>query len=190
MSTEGRARGGPAGSSETESLPKFEKVRSRDGQWYLACGEVITFLFEYLEEDLARERRAEFDRHLSICPSCRSYLSTYRESLLLLRHSEQLEEAEKLGANAEPPADHPCETADPALQSLPPARAGQKSWARIGHRIHQFFPGFHIRLACGFEIEFLDEIITDTCTLQQERHFVEHIACSHGYNSFLFHITE
>ena len=94
MSTEGRARGAPGAAADSESLPKFERVRSRDGQWYLACGEVITFLFEYLEEDLAAERRGEFDRHLSICPSCRNYLVTYRDSLLLLRHAEQLDEAE------------------------------------------------------------------------------------------------
>ena len=94
MTTARDARGAPAGVSETESLPRFEKVRSRDGHWYLACGEVITFLFEYLEEELAEERRGEFDRHLAVCPSCRNYLSTYRESLLLVRHGTQLEEAE------------------------------------------------------------------------------------------------
>ncbi len=90
MTTEGRG----LGASEEESLPKFEKVRSRDGVWYLACGEVITFLFEYLEEELTEERRHDFERHLAVCPSCQNYLATYRESLLLVRHSAQLEEAE------------------------------------------------------------------------------------------------
>ena len=90
MTTEDRARG----AAEEESLPKFEKVRGRDGRWYLACGEVITFLFEYLEDEVADGRRSEFDRHLAICTSCRNYLATYRETLLLLRHSEAIDEAE------------------------------------------------------------------------------------------------
>lgn len=90
MTTEDRARGTP----EEESLPRFEKVRGRDGSWYLACGEVITFLFEYLEDEVADDRRSEFDRHLEICSSCRSYLATYRETLLLVRHGEAIGEAE------------------------------------------------------------------------------------------------
>jgi len=91
MTIEGRNRGGPDGEP---SLPKFEKVQSRDGQWYLACGEVITFLFEYLENEMPAERKLEFDRHLAVCPSCRNYLATYRESLLLVRHGAELDEAE------------------------------------------------------------------------------------------------
>ncbi|MGH7856238.1 MAG: zf-HC2 domain-containing protein [Candidatus Binatia bacterium] len=90
MTTGGRSRAAPEG----ESLPKFERVRSRGGNWYLACGEVITFLFEFLEEEIPAERRNEFDRHLAICPSCRNYLASYRETLLLLRRERQLEEAE------------------------------------------------------------------------------------------------
>lgn len=77
-----------------ESLPRFEKIRAHDGLWYLACGEVITFLFEYLEDELDAGRRAEFDRHLAICPSCRNYLSTYRETLLLVRNQQPADEAE------------------------------------------------------------------------------------------------
>ena len=90
MTNEDRVRG----TSAEERLPKFEKVRGRDGKWYLACGEVITFLFEYLEDEVAAERRAEFDRHLEACPSCRNYLATYRETLLLVHHAEAIDEAE------------------------------------------------------------------------------------------------
>jgi anti-sigma factor RsiW len=91
MSRENSNRGTPPAE---ESLPKFEKVRGRDGNWYLACGEVITFLFEYLEDGVAAERRDEFDRHLAICTSCRNYLATYRETLLLARHAEAADEIE------------------------------------------------------------------------------------------------
>jgi len=74
--------------------PRFEKVRSRAGEWILSCGEVITFLFEYLEDDVAEERKREFERHLELCPSCRNYLDTYRESLRLARDAERSGEAE------------------------------------------------------------------------------------------------
>lgn len=90
MTIDERAHGTP----EEEGLPRFEKVRSRDGNWYLACGEVITFLFEYLDEEVAAERKQDFDRHLEVCPSCRNYLTTFRDSLLLVRRAGQLEEAE------------------------------------------------------------------------------------------------
>jgi predicted anti-sigma-YlaC factor YlaD len=90
MSNENRSRATP----DEESLPRFEKVRGRDGNWYLACGEVITFLFEYLEETATPERRLEFDRHLAVCPSCRNYLSTYRDSLLLAKRASELDEVE------------------------------------------------------------------------------------------------
>jgi predicted anti-sigma-YlaC factor YlaD len=90
MTRENGSRGTPA----EESLPKFERVQARNGQWYLACGEVITFLFEYLDDEAPEARKSEFDRHLAICPSCRNYLSTYRETLRLLRHAGELEQAE------------------------------------------------------------------------------------------------
>jgi anti-sigma factor RsiW len=89
MNRENSNRGTP---QAEESLPKFEKVRGRDGNWYLACGEVITFLFEYLEDGVPPERRAEFERHLAICPSCRNYLDTYRETLLLAYRAELADE--------------------------------------------------------------------------------------------------
>jgi predicted anti-sigma-YlaC factor YlaD len=85
---------GTRGTPEEERLPKFEKVQGRDGQWYLACGEVITFLFEYLDDAVPLERRREFDRHLEICPSCRNYLSTYSETLRMVHHAGRLDEAE------------------------------------------------------------------------------------------------
>jgi predicted anti-sigma-YlaC factor YlaD len=85
---------GSRGTPEEESLPKFERVQGRDGQWYLACGEVITFLFEYLDDEVPQERRTEFDDHLAVCPSCRNYLATYSETLRLVRRTGQLDEIE------------------------------------------------------------------------------------------------
>lgn len=80
--------------SSDETLPRFERIRHVDGEWYLACGEVITFLFEYLDEGVPAQRRLEFDRHLAICPSCQNYVDSYRETLRLVQRSAALDEAE------------------------------------------------------------------------------------------------
>jgi anti-sigma factor RsiW len=66
-----------------ETIEHFPNVVGRDGNVYLSCAEVISFLFEYLSEDLAASRRFEFERHLARCASCRDYLATYRETIVL-----------------------------------------------------------------------------------------------------------
>lgn len=70
---------------DDETIAHFPHVVGRDGNLYLSCGELISFLFEYLSEDLPRERRLEFERHLVRCASCRDYLATYRETIVLAR---------------------------------------------------------------------------------------------------------
>lgn len=47
---------------------------------YITCREVLDFLGEYVADSLAPTRRHEFDRHLSVCPSCVAYLDSYRET--------------------------------------------------------------------------------------------------------------
>ena len=39
----------------------------------------------YLDNDLPDVQRAEFDRHMSACPSCVDYLKTYEKTLLLAK---------------------------------------------------------------------------------------------------------
>jgi anti-sigma factor RsiW len=51
----------------------------------IVCREVIAFLDDYVAGELAIERRAIFDRHLSLCDSCVTYLATYRETIRLAR---------------------------------------------------------------------------------------------------------
>jgi anti-sigma factor RsiW len=72
------------------------------GEEYITCEELIGFLFEYLSKEIPPERELEFERHLSICPSCVAYLKTYRETLKLgdqvLREDAALEPPEELGA--------------------------------------------------------------------------------------------
>jgi anti-sigma factor RsiW len=65
----------------------------------ITCEEVLTFLWAYLAGELPPERVAEFERHLSGCPSCVAYIETYRQTIELSRGSVQSE------AEAELPED-------------------------------------------------------------------------------------
>jgi anti-sigma factor RsiW len=49
----------------------------------LTCQELIDFLAAYVEGELAADERAEFDRHLAVCPACVDYLHGYRETIRL-----------------------------------------------------------------------------------------------------------
>lgn len=53
----------------------------------MTCRELIDFLIDYTDGELPAEVRAEFDRHLSVCPSCVAYLDTYRKTISLARDS-------------------------------------------------------------------------------------------------------
>jgi anti-sigma factor RsiW len=55
------------------------------GEEFVTCEEVITFLLEYLTRELTPDEEREFERHLSICPSCVAYLKTYKASIDLGR---------------------------------------------------------------------------------------------------------
>ena len=49
----------------------------------LSCRELIEFLADYLDDELASEERTAFEIHLSVCPYCVDYLETYRETIHL-----------------------------------------------------------------------------------------------------------
>ncbi|MCC6320625.1 MAG: zf-HC2 domain-containing protein [Phycisphaerales bacterium] len=53
----------------------------------LTCKELIDFLVDYTDGHLGAEARAEFDRHLRVCPSCRAYLDTYQRTVTMARQS-------------------------------------------------------------------------------------------------------
>jgi anti-sigma factor RsiW len=55
---------------------------------YLPCTEIIGFLADYLDGELAADRRSEFDRHLAVCPSCVAYLETYKETIRMAKVAE------------------------------------------------------------------------------------------------------
>lgn len=47
------------------------------------CRELIEFLADYLDNSLPDEQAREFQRHLSLCPSCVAYLDSYQTTIKL-----------------------------------------------------------------------------------------------------------
>lgn len=47
----------------------------------LDCRELVEFLMDYVADELAAERRAAFDRHLSGCSPCHTYLRSYEATI-------------------------------------------------------------------------------------------------------------
>lgn len=41
----------------------------------------------YVDGELPPEQRSEFDRHMTVCPSCVNYLKTYERTVLLAKSS-------------------------------------------------------------------------------------------------------
>lgn len=61
---------------------------------YITCRQLIDFIASYRENELTPFQRAEFERHLAMCPSCVAYLKTYDQTVMLAKASA-----------AEPPPD-------------------------------------------------------------------------------------
>jgi len=49
----------------------------------ITCRELIEFLMDYTTGELPAEQRAEFERHLAVCPPCVHYLRTYQDAVRL-----------------------------------------------------------------------------------------------------------
>ena len=56
-----------------------------DARPYMTCQELIDFIMGYLDNELPPDQRAEFDRHMAVCPSCVDYLKTYEKTVLLAK---------------------------------------------------------------------------------------------------------
>jgi len=54
---------------------------------YITCRELIDFIGRYRDNELTPDQRSEFERHLSVCPSCVNYLKTYERTILLAQAS-------------------------------------------------------------------------------------------------------
>ena len=51
----------------------------------MTCREFADFMADYLSGELSPGTRAQFERHLEVCPNCVSYLSNYRDTIVLGR---------------------------------------------------------------------------------------------------------
>jgi anti-sigma factor RsiW len=52
---------------------------------FITCQELIDFIGSYRDNELTAYQRAEFERHLAVCPSCIAYLKTYEQTIALTR---------------------------------------------------------------------------------------------------------
>lgn len=49
----------------------------------MTCRDFAEFVWKYLEGELPRDQRFDFDAHLAVCPHCIAYLRTYEETVRL-----------------------------------------------------------------------------------------------------------
>ncbi len=54
---------------------------------YITCRDLIDFIADYLDGALTEIQTEDFQRHLSVCPSCRAYLATYEATIRAERAS-------------------------------------------------------------------------------------------------------
>ncbi|MGE3106797.1 MAG: anti-sigma factor [Phycisphaerales bacterium] len=59
----------------------------------ITCKQLIEFLMTYLDDELPGEERAEFERHLSVCPSCVRYLHSYKQTVRLGKQAFEASDA-------------------------------------------------------------------------------------------------
>lgn len=53
----------------------------------MTCRECAEFLSDYLDGELSSDVRTIFERHLSRCPNCETYLAQFRATVLAGRHA-------------------------------------------------------------------------------------------------------
>ena len=69
-------------------MPYYEpplREAALDARPHITCQQLIDFIMSYLDDELPGEQRAEFDRHMAVCPSCVDYLKTYEKTVLLAK---------------------------------------------------------------------------------------------------------
>ena len=47
----------------------------------MTCQELIDFLMDFVDDELAPEQRRVFERHLAECPACVEYVDSYRKTV-------------------------------------------------------------------------------------------------------------
>ena len=62
----------------------------------ISCEELVRFMIDYLDGDLAPEEEKEFDLHIDGCNDCHAFLNTYRKTVSLLNNLSCKEIPEKV----------------------------------------------------------------------------------------------
>ena len=70
---------------------RIGKIARHRGDEFITCEELVTFLLDYLSQELDAEERREFERHLAVCPSCAAYVATYEQTVKLGRETMRWE---------------------------------------------------------------------------------------------------
>jgi anti-sigma factor RsiW len=96
----GPGPGKPSVPPGIEPMERMHLRRMNADRPYITCRELIDFLYLYLEDELPKDRRHEFERHLGVCPSCRAYIREYQEAVRLGRAA--FAEPEALAEEAAP----------------------------------------------------------------------------------------
>jgi anti-sigma factor RsiW len=60
---------------------------------YITCRQLIDYIVDYVAGELDEIASQDFERHLAVCPSCRAYLASYRETMKLTRELAESDEA-------------------------------------------------------------------------------------------------
>jgi len=68
----------------------------------VTCRELADFIGDYLSGELRADSRAEFERHLRLCPNCRRYVAEYELTVKLGKRAFADEDA---GVPADVPED-------------------------------------------------------------------------------------
>lgn len=55
----------------------------------MTCGELITYLSDYIDQDLSEELQAEAREHLATCQNCHVVLDTTQKMIFLCREAER-----------------------------------------------------------------------------------------------------
>jgi len=50
----------------------------------LTCKELVELVTAYFEDALPNDERARFERHLSVCPGCSTYVEQMRQTITLV----------------------------------------------------------------------------------------------------------
>ena len=49
------------------------------------CKQITDLLYDYLNNELSRKVKRDFEKHLNICPDCVRFLNTYKKTVAVIR---------------------------------------------------------------------------------------------------------